>query len=91
MKFCFAAIEVELISIKQGPKELRRKCEAVVGSFRIGELNVNLINTKINAAVGFDVDDVDFKLQEFISSSEVTLVLGDFSHISGTFGKFFTY
>lgn len=88
VKIRFQAIEVELKSIKQGLKELRHKCEAVVGSFRIGELIVNLINTKINDAVGYDVNDINFKLEEVISSTDVTLVLGDFSHISGGFGKF---
>lgn len=85
--FTFLAIEIELKSIKEGPRELRHTYEAIVGTFRVGELNLNLINTKIGSTVGFDVNDVNFKLEEFIPNNEVTLVLGEFSCISDSFGK----
>lgn len=66
-------IDVELTSIKQGPKELRNECELAIGTFRIGYLNVQLINARVNSGR----NDTEAKLQELLANEDVTLVLGE--------------
>lgn len=72
---CYSGgIEVELMSIKQGPKELRGDCEVGIGTFKVGGLIVNLINGRFK---GLSVDKLDMKLQELITEEEITLLLID--------------
>lgn len=61
-------IEIELTSIKQGPKELRNECDVALGTFKIGYLNVQLVNAKVSS--------IEKKLQE-LCANEVTLLLGE--------------
>lgn len=64
-----AGVEVELLSIKQGLKELGNECEIALGTFKIGYLTVQLANAKVSL--------VESKLQELLASNEVTLLLGE--------------
>lgn len=62
-------VEVELTSIKHGPKDLRNECEIAIGTFKIGYLNIQLINARVNS--------FETKLQDLSANEDVTLVLGE--------------
>lgn len=64
-----SGVEVELTSMKQGPKDLRSECEIAIGTFKIGYLNVQLINGRVGS--------IEPKLRELCTAEDVTLLLGE--------------
>lgn len=78
-----SGVEVELTSIKHGPKDLKNECEIAIGTFKIGYLNVQLINARVSS--------IEAKLQELGTSEDVTLLLGEIpDDDSGILSKLFT-
>lgn len=55
--------------MKQGPKDLRSECEIAIGTFKIGYLNVQLINGRVGS--------IEPKLRELGTAEDVTLFLGE--------------
>lgn len=76
---------IELTTIKNGPKELIKYYESADGAFRIGELNIHVVNTKLTRKVS--LSRAECTLDNFVNHDDVYLFVGDFVHVSNGIGK----
>lgn len=81
-----AGINVELTSVKE-PGEFKHDYEVIDGNFRIGELSLHIVNSKVCDTA--NISNLNCKLEEYIISEEAFLFVGDFSDISYHSGNFF--
>lgn len=68
-----------MISLNEGPEETKRDCEVLVATFRIGELNLQLVNLMLNKHA--DVIALNRKISELVSEGDMVLVFVDLSLI----------
>lgn len=73
------AVDIDLISLNEGPEETKRDCEVLVATFRIGELNLQLVNLMLNKHA--DVKALNRKISELVSEGDMVLVFVDLSLI----------
>lgn len=85
--FVLTGINVELTSVKE-PREFKHNYDVIDGNFRIGELSLHVVNSKVCDTA--NVSNLNCKLEEYIISEEAFLFVGDFSDISNHSGNFFT-
>jgi hypothetical protein len=74
------AIDIELISLTQGPEETKEDCEVLIGSFKVGDLNLQLVNMKLNKMAKLEV--LREKIKDLVSEEDMLLLFVDFSGIS---------
>ncbi|EFA04215.1 endonuclease/exonuclease/phosphatase family domain-containing protein 1 [Tribolium castaneum] len=72
-------IDIELISLNQGPQETSDDCEVLIASFKVGDLDLQLVNMKLNKKAKLDV--LQEKIKDLISEEDMLLLFVDFSAI----------
>jgi hypothetical protein len=87
IKTLVPAIDIELISLTQGPEETKEDCEVLIGSFKVGELNLQLVNMKLNKMAKLEV--LREKIKDLVSEEDMLLLFVDFSGISKVTGTGF--
>ena len=81
----FPAIDIELISLTQGPDETKDDCEVLIAAFKIGELNLQLVNMKLNKSA--KLETLRDKIKDLVSEEDMLVLFVDFSAFSTVTGK----
>ncbi|KAJ8916160.1 hypothetical protein NQ315_016299 [Exocentrus adspersus] len=66
-------VDIDLISLNEGPEETRRDCEVLVATFRVGELNLQMVNLMLNKRA--DVQALNRKISELVCEGDNMLIV----------------
>ncbi|KAG5897169.1 hypothetical protein JTB14_022532 [Gonioctena quinquepunctata] len=69
------ASAIDLISLNKGPDESKNDCEALVATFRLGNLNMQLVNLTLRA--GANIENLNQKFTELTSKEDFLVVFID--------------
>ncbi|XP_057653342.1 endonuclease/exonuclease/phosphatase family domain-containing protein 1-like [Diorhabda carinulata] len=72
-------VPIDLLSLNEGPSDTKTECEALVASFRVGNINLQLVNLMLHKST--NIDFLDQKFKELTSESDLLLVFIDFTGI----------
>lgn len=81
----FSVVDIDLISLNEGPEETKGDCEVLVATFQVGELNLQLVNLMLNKDA--DVKALNRKIAELVREGDMLMVFVDLSLINEP-GKF---
>lgn len=68
---------VELISLKESPEDTKNDCEALIAHFRVGDMNLQLVNMSLNKDA--NIQFLYEKVTDLISEGEMVMLFIDFS------------
>ncbi|XP_030757964.1 endonuclease/exonuclease/phosphatase family domain-containing protein 1-like [Sitophilus oryzae] len=71
-------MDVELISLMEGPVETKPSCEALIANFGIGDLNLQVVNISLNRKV--DIKHLHEKIIDLTNEEQLVLLCMDFSN-----------
>ncbi|XP_072397879.1 endonuclease/exonuclease/phosphatase family domain-containing protein 1-like [Diabrotica undecimpunctata] len=72
-------VPVDLISLSEGPTDTKSECEALVASFRVGNINMQLVNLMLHK--GTNIELLNQKFKELTTESDLLMVFIDFSDV----------
>ncbi|XP_049821849.1 endonuclease/exonuclease/phosphatase family domain-containing protein 1-like isoform X2 [Aethina tumida] len=80
-------VSIELSSLNEGPKDTNEYCEVLISTFRVGPIDLQLVNMTLNPVA--DVHLIKSKLREFITDDEMMVLFVDFSNVKKPIDDFF--
>lgn len=78
----FAVFDIKLSELYEGPHETRNECEALIATFTIDNLYLQLANLMIKTPSNLDI--LYGKLKELTCPNDMSLVFIDLSEAEGT-------
>uniref|UniRef100_A0A6P7GEI5 Endonuclease/exonuclease/phosphatase family domain-containing protein 1-like n=1 Tax=Diabrotica virgifera virgifera TaxID=50390 RepID=A0A6P7GEI5_DIAVI len=78
-------VPVDLISLSEGPTDTKSECEALVASFRVGNINMQLVNLMLHK--GTNIELLNQKFKELTTESDLLMVFIDFTDVRMLTGK----
>lgn len=79
-------IDIELVSLTQGPEDTRKDCASLIASFKVGDLSLQLVNMKLEKLA--KLETLSVKVKELVSEENLLILFADFSCISTITSKY---
>nr|XP_023029055.1 endonuclease/exonuclease/phosphatase family domain-containing protein 1-like isoform X1 [Leptinotarsa decemlineata] len=72
----------DLLSLNKGPDETNNECDALIASFRVGNLNMQLVNLSLNR--GANIEILNQKFKDLTSEGDFLMVFIDYTNVDIT-------
>lgn len=75
-------IEIELVSLHEGPEDIKNQCSTLIACFQIDLINVKFVNLMLHKKCNWE--NLQNKFKELIAEDDLVVVLIDLSNISNS-------